>query len=116
MTHPPHVILRRAAAALSVPALLLAPALATHAARPATAPADVRGPRSTVSLPAFTGTFDKHKVLYILLDTSNKAEALRDHIDYSPSLASALPTTNALYLIMNGAFVNRGPIFAYQPG
>lgn len=115
MTHPFNVVPRRAAILL-VSVVVLAPAFAARAATWAAPAPDAMGPRSTVSLPAFTGTFDTHKVLYLVLDTSSKGEARRDHLDYSPSLARALPSTNALYLVMNGAFTARGPIFAYRPG
>lgn len=114
MTRSPCLTPRRAA--LAIPVLVLAPMLATRAATHETPPADAMGPRTMVSLPAFTGTFDRHKVLYLVLDTSSKAEASRDHLDYSPSLARALSTTNALYLVMNSTFADHGPIFAYRPG
>ena len=64
----------------------------------------------------WTGYYDNHKVLYIATDTSNKAEAMRDHINYAPSLARALGTTVAMYIIMNGKYANRGPVFASEPG
>lgn len=116
MTRSLCLILRRAAVALAIPVLVLPPTLAVRAGTRATPPADAMGPRTTVSLPAFTGTFDRHQVLYLVLDTSSKAEARRDHLDYSPSLSRALPIANVMYLVMNGRFADRGPIFAYEPG
>jgi hypothetical protein len=86
-----------------------------HAARPAAPPVTAMGPRRTAALPAYSGTFDGHTVLYLLLDTSDRAEALRGHLDYSPRLALALPAANEMYLVMNGAFTGRGPIFAFAP-
>jgi plastocyanin len=74
------------------------------------------GPRSMRSMTVWTGYYDNHKVLYIATDTSNKAEAMRDHINYAPSLARALGNTVAMYIIMNGKYANRGSVFASEPG
>ena len=43
-------------------------------------------------------------------------EAMSEHINYSGSLARALGTTVAMYIIMNGKYANRGPVFACEPG
>jgi hypothetical protein len=75
---------------------------------------DAMGPRSTVSLPAFTGTFDKHLVLYIYTDSSNRARARADHVTYSPSLAKLLGSATPVYFVVNGGHA-RGPIFTNRP-
>ena len=74
------------------------------------------GPTSMRSMTVWTGYYDNHKVLYISTDTSNKAEAMRDHINFAASLAKALGDTVAMYLIMNGKYAGRGPVFASEPG
>jgi hypothetical protein len=115
VTSPARALTWWIALALSFLCLLVAADL-VHAARPAAPPIPALGPRTAATLPAFSGTFDGHPVLYLLLDTSDKAEAQRGHLDYSPRLALALSATNKMYLVLNGTFTGRGPIFAYAPG
>jgi hypothetical protein len=98
----------------STPVLLLTSLLAAHAAEQARPAYDAMGPQSTISLPAFTGTFDKHSVLYIYTDSSNKAQARADHVTYSPSLAKLLGTASPVYFVVNGSHA-RGPIFTNRP-
>jgi len=74
------------------------------------------GPMSTMSMTAWTGYYDSHKVLFISTDTSNKDEAARDHINYAPGLTTSLRYTVPIYLIANGAYAGRGPVFGSQPG
>lgn len=74
------------------------------------------GPMSTARLMAWTGYYDARKVLYISTDTSSKAEALRDHINYAPALAKSLPSASQIYLVTNGALAARGPVFGSTPG
>lgn len=74
------------------------------------------GPMSMRSMPVWTGYYDNHKVLYTWTDSSNKAEAMRDHINYAPGLAKALEYSVAMYMVMNGKFASRGPVFASEPG
>lgn len=86
------------------------------AAGPTSTPAGSRGmnsmgPMSTMPLHVFTGYYDGERVHYLSTDTSSKAEALRDHLNYAPSLAKALATTNPIYLIVNGPYAARGPVF-----
>ncbi len=74
------------------------------------------GPMSTTSMTAWTGYYDSHKVLFISTDTSNKDEATRDHINDAPGLTTSLRYTVPIYLIANGAYAGRGPVFGSQPG
>lgn len=74
------------------------------------------GPMARLEMQGFTGYYDGNPVHYISTDTSSKAEAARDHINYAPSLAKSLAQTNAIYLIMNGKYAARGPVFASIPG
>jgi hypothetical protein len=74
------------------------------------------GPMSTTPLTSFTGWYDNHKVLFLGTDTSSKAEATSEHINFSASLAKSLPSSDKMYLITNGAFAKRGPVFGSQPG
>jgi plastocyanin len=74
------------------------------------------GPMSKTLRPSFTGWYDNHKVVFLATDTSSKTEAVSEHINYSASLARALDTTVAMYIIMNGKYANRGPVFASEPG
>ena len=77
---------------------------------------DSMGPMSTTLRTSFTGWYDNHKVVFLATDTSSKTEAMSEHINYSGSLARALGTTVAMYIIMNGKYANRGPVFASEPG
>jgi plastocyanin len=74
------------------------------------------GPMSMRSMRIWTGYYDNHKVLYTWTDSSNKAEAMSAHINYAPSLAKALEYSVAMYMVMNGKFASRGPVFASEPG
>jgi plastocyanin len=74
------------------------------------------GPMSTTPLTSFTGWYDNHKVVFLAMDTSNKTEAMSEHINYSASLAKSLPSSDKMYIIMNGEYANRGPVFASEPG
>jgi len=74
------------------------------------------GPMAKLELPGFTGYYDGNPVRYISTDTSSKAEAARDRINYAPSLAKSLAQTSAIYLITNGKYAARGPVFAAIPG
>src|SRR5947209_6340196 len=88
--------------------------LATHAA--GNGGMSSMGPMSMTSVTAWTGYYDKHKVLYLSTDTSSKAEAARDHINYAATLAKALPQASEIYLPMNGKFAGMGAVFGAQPG
>jgi plastocyanin len=74
------------------------------------------GPMSTTPLTSFTGWYDNHKVVFLATDTSSKTEAMSEHINYSASLAKSLPSSDKMYIIMNGKYANRGPVFASEPG
>jgi hypothetical protein len=74
------------------------------------------GPMSKMSLTSFTGWYDNHKVLFLATDTSSKSEAMSEHINFSASLAKSLPSSDKMYIITNGAFAKRGPVFDSQPG
>ncbi|HEY8283631.1 MAG TPA: cupredoxin family copper-binding protein [Chloroflexota bacterium] len=74
------------------------------------------GPMSMTSMHAWTGYYDDHPVLYISTDTSSKAEAARDHINYSAALAKTLPQASSIYLVTNGGFAGHGAVFGSAPG
>jgi hypothetical protein len=74
------------------------------------------GPMSKTVLPSFTGWYDNHKVVFLATDTSSKTEATSEHINYSASLAKSLSSSDKMYIIMNGKYANRGPVFASEPG
>jgi hypothetical protein len=74
------------------------------------------GKTSMVSRTAWTGYYDNHKLTYISTDTSSKAEAAADHINYAPGLAKTLPLASKIYLVTNGAFSTRGAVFGSAPG
>jgi plastocyanin len=74
------------------------------------------GPTSMASMTVWTGYYDGHKVQYISTDTSSKAEALRDHINYAPALAKSLSSASLIYFVTNGMYASRGPAFGAQPG
>jgi len=74
------------------------------------------GPMSMTSMHAWTGFYDDHPLLYISTDTSSKAEAARDHINYSAALAETLPQAKPIYLVTNGRFEGHGAVFGTAPG
>jgi plastocyanin len=74
------------------------------------------GPMSTTPLTSFTGWYDNHKVVFLATDTSSKTEAMSEHINYSASVAKTLSSSDKIYIIMNGKYANRGPVFASEPG
>lgn len=74
------------------------------------------GPMSKTSQTTWTGWYDSHKVLFLSTDTSSKAEAMSEHINYAPGLAKALPSSSQIYLVMNGKYASRGPAFGSEPG
>jgi hypothetical protein len=73
-------------------------------------------PISLRAMPVWTGYYDFHKVLYTWTDSSNKAEAMSARINYAPGLAKALQYAVPMYIVMNGKFASRGPVFATWPG
>ncbi len=74
------------------------------------------GPMSKLSMTVWTGYYDDHKVTYISTDTSSKAEAARDHINYSAALAKSVANAKLIYLVTNGAYANHGAVFGSEPG
>lgn len=102
----------------------------TRTATPAAAPALTATPRSGAGQPrvgpmgpstrrtlqGFVGYFDGKPVRALATDTSSKAEAARDHLNYAPVLAGAPARTNPIYLVANGRFAARGAVFAAIPG
>lgn len=74
------------------------------------------GPMGQTSMMTWIGYYDNNQAVYIMTDTSNKAEAARDHINYAPSLAASLARSVPMYLITNGKYAARGPVFGSWPG
>ena len=73
------------------------------------------GPMGQTSMMTWIGYYDNNQAVYIMTDTSNKAEAARDHINYAPSLATSLAHAVPMYLITNGKYAARGPVFGSWP-
>ena len=74
------------------------------------------GPMSMAKLATWTGYYDDKKVTYLSTDTSSKDEAQRDHINYAPNLAKSVASAGEIYLVTNGKFASRGPVFDSQLG
>jgi len=74
------------------------------------------GPVGKTTMTTWIGYYDNKQAIYIMTDTSNKAEATRDHINYAPSLAKSLAQAVPMYLITNGKYAVRGPVFGSWPG
>ncbi|HVA90799.1 MAG TPA: cupredoxin family copper-binding protein [Chloroflexota bacterium] len=74
------------------------------------------GKASKLMLTSWTGYYDGKTLTYISTDTSSKAEALRDHINYSASLAKSLPQASKIYFVTNGSFATRGAVFGSTLG
>jgi plastocyanin len=74
------------------------------------------GPVGKTTMTTWIGYYDNKQATYIMTDTSNKAEATRDHINYAPSLATSLAHAVPMYVITNGTYAARGPVFGSWPG
>jgi plastocyanin len=74
------------------------------------------GPVSKATMKTWTGYYDDKAVVYVSTDTSSKAEAASDHINYAPGLVKTLPLASKIYLITNGKFASRGVVFGSAPG
>lgn len=74
------------------------------------------GPVGKTTMTTWIGYYDNKQATYIMTDTSNKAEAARDHINYAPGLAASLAHAVPMYLITNGKYAGRGPVFGSWPG
>jgi plastocyanin len=72
------------------------------------------GPMTTLSL--LTGYYDNHAVLFLATDSSDKNDAMSHHINYSASLAKSLSSADQIYLVTNGTYAGRGPVFDSEPG
>jgi plastocyanin len=74
------------------------------------------GAMGMASMMTWTGYYDDHAVHYLSTDTSSRAEARSEHINYAPNLATSLRYTQPIYLVTNGAFATHGAVFGSQPG
>ncbi len=72
------------------------------------------GPMTTLAL--LTGYYDNHAVLFLATDSSDKNDAMSHHINYSASLAKSLSSADDIYLVTNGKYAGRGPVFDSEPG
>jgi hypothetical protein len=63
----------------------------------------------------FSGTFDRHAVLYLYTDSSSRLAARADRVTYTPALAALLKMAPPLYFVINGGHAH-GPIFTNRPG
>jgi plastocyanin len=74
------------------------------------------GKASKLTLTSWSGYYDGKSMTYISTDTSSKAEAMQDHINYSASLGKTLPQASKIYFVTNGAFASRGAVFGSALG
>ncbi len=68
------------------------------------------------SLNTWTGYYDGKASTYVVTDTSSKAEAAQDHINYSASLGKTLADSSLIYFATNGTFAGYGAVFGTAPG
>lgn len=74
------------------------------------------GKAAKLMLTSWTGYYDGKTLTYISTDTSSKAEAMQDHLNYSASLAKTLPQASKIYFVTNGGFATRGAVFGSTLG
>jgi hypothetical protein len=74
------------------------------------------GPESRTSVPSFRGYYDGHKNTFLGPDTSSRAEAKMDHINFSAKLAASLKTSEEIYLFSGKAATGQLPVFTSEPG
>src|SRR5207247_7076577 len=56
------------------------------------------GPEHRTSVPSFLGYYDGHKDTFLSPDTSSRAEATMDHINFSAKLGASLKSSEEIYL------------------
>lgn len=74
------------------------------------------GKATTVRHAAFTAFYDGHKDLFLNLDSSSKAEATAEHINYAPGLALVSLKTPEIYFVMGSAAHGQVAVLGSEPG
>lgn len=101
-----------------LPALVLG-LLAVVGARVALAgggPAMAMGKTTHISQKAFQGYYDGHKDTYLNLDSSSKAEARAEHINYAPGLKLVSLKTPEIYFVTGSAATGQLAVLGSEPG
>jgi len=74
------------------------------------------GPQHRTSVPSFLGYYDGHKDTFLSPDTSSRAEATMDHINYSAKLGASLKSSEEIYLFSGTPAAGQLPVFSSEPG
>jgi hypothetical protein len=74
------------------------------------------GPRHRTSIASFLGYYDGHKDTFLGTDTSSRAEATREHINFAAKLAASRKTTEEMYLFSGKKASGQLPVFSSEPG
>jgi hypothetical protein len=74
------------------------------------------GPMHRSSVPSFLGYYDGHKDTFLGPDTSSRAEAKMEHINFSAKLGASIKTSEELYLFSGSAAAGQLPVFSSEPG
>jgi hypothetical protein len=74
------------------------------------------GPEHRTSVRSFLGYYDGHKDTFLAPDTSSRAEAKMDHINFSAKLAASAKTSEEIYLFSGNAAPSQLPVFSSEPG
>jgi hypothetical protein len=93
-----------AAAALPLPAVALATGQPSM------------GPEHRTSVASFLGYYDGHKDTFLAPDTSSRAEATMEDINFSAKLAASAKTTEEIYLFSGKTAAGQLPVFSSEPG
>jgi hypothetical protein len=98
-------LLALAAAAVAGPSLALA------ASEPG-----MMGPMQRTSVASFLGYYDGHKDTFLGPDTSSRAGATMEHINFSAKLRASIKTSEELYLFSGKTATGQLPVFSSEPG
>ena len=74
------------------------------------------GPAHRSSVPSFQGYYDGHKDTFLATDTSSRAEATSEHINFSAKLAASAKTSEEIYLFSGRMAAGQLPVFSSEPG
>jgi hypothetical protein len=74
------------------------------------------GPMHRSSVPSFLAYYDGHKDTFLGPDTSSRAEARMEHINFSAKLGASIKTSEEIYLFSGKAAAGQLPVFSSEPG
>jgi hypothetical protein len=74
------------------------------------------GPQHRTSVPSFLGYYDGHQDTFLGTDVSSRAEAKKEHINFSARLGASRKTSEEIYLFSGKTARGQLPVFSSEPG